>query len=79
MAEKLPDCLKWSILMFVKVLSCYKWMGILGTGGVYQRDKGELSEGLERLVRLEHLAVLIKASEMLVAPRISECFGLGLL
>ena len=41
--------------MFEKVLSCYKWVG---TGGVYQRDRGELSEGLERLVRLEHLAVL---------------------
>ena len=43
--------------MFEKVLSCYKWVG---TGGVYQRDRGELSEGLERLVRLEHLAVLIR-------------------
>ena len=25
------------------------------------------------------MSVTIKASEMLVAPRISECFGLGLL
>ena len=25
------------------------------------------------------IAITIKASEMLVAPRISECFGLGLL
>ena len=41
--------------MFEKVLSCYKRVG---TGGIYQRDRGELSEGLERLVSLEHLAVL---------------------
>ena len=60
-----------------------------------EENSGNRSRQLLREVRTQHkdssfkfwrsswlddrLLIIIKASEMLVAPRISECFGLGLL